>query len=73
MLLHGNRNTADNLIGITTSRAMRERGRYAIQLIKTKGGGVDQNRLAFDIDKLRITTDDDEMDVQNFQFDAQFT
>ena len=29
-------NTADNLIGIFTSRAMRERGRYQIQLMKTR-------------------------------------
>jgi len=50
-------NTADNLIGIFTSRAMRERGRYQIQLIKTRSsGGVGSKiDLAFDIDKLRIT------------------
>jgi len=59
-------NTADNLIGIFTSRAMRERGRYQIQLIKTRSsGGVGSKiDLAFDIDKLRITNlDDDEMDA----------
>ena len=28
--------TADNVIGIFTSRAMRERGRYQIQLMKTR-------------------------------------
>tara|TARA_B100001094_G_scaffold333443_1_gene412401 strand:- start:10126 stop:11529 length:1404 start_codon:yes stop_codon:yes gene_type:complete len=50
-------NTADNVIGIFTSRAMRERGRYQIQLIKTRSsGGVGAKvDLAFDIDKLRIT------------------
>ena len=50
-------NTADNLIGIFTSRAMRERGRYQIQLMKTRsssgvGAKVD---LEFDVDTLRIT------------------
>jgi archaellum biogenesis ATPase FlaH len=49
-------NTADNLIGIFTSRAMRERGRYQIQLMKTRsssgvGAKVD---LGFDVDTLRI-------------------
>ena len=49
--------TADNVIGIFTSRAMRERGRYQIQLMKTRsssgvGAKVD---LEFDIDTLRIS------------------
>lgn len=49
--------TADNVIGIFTSRAMRERGRYQIQLMKTRsssgvGSKID---LEFDIDTLRIT------------------
>ena len=49
--------TADNVIGIFTSRAMRERGRYQIQLMKTRsssgvGAKID---LEFDIDCLRIT------------------
>lgn len=49
--------TADNVIGIFTSRAMRERGRYQIQLMKTRsssgvGSKVD---LEFDIDTLRIS------------------
>ena len=48
--------TADNVIGIFTSRAMRERGRYQIQLMKTRsssgvGSKVD---LGFEIDTLRI-------------------
>ena len=45
---------------------MRERGRYQIQLMKTRSSsGVGQKiDLAFDIDKLRITNlDDDEMDA----------
>jgi archaellum biogenesis ATPase FlaH len=50
-------NTADNVFGIFTSRAMRERGQYQIQLMKTRsssgvGTKVD---LAFDLDTLRIT------------------
>ncbi len=49
--------TADNVIGIFTSRAMRERGRYQIQLMKTRsssgvGAKID---LEFNIDCLRIT------------------
>lgn len=48
--------TADNVFGIFTSRAMRENGRYQIQLMKTRsssgvGAKVD---LGFDIDSLRI-------------------
>lgn len=50
-------NTADNVFGIFTSRAMKERGRYQIQLMKTRsssgvGTKVD---LDFDIESLRIT------------------
>ena len=49
-------NTADNLIGIFTSRAMRERGRYQIQLMKTRSSsGVGMKvDLAFNVDTLRI-------------------
>jgi len=49
-------NTADNLIGIFTSRAMKERGRYQIQLMKTRSSsGVGQKvDLGFDVDTLRI-------------------
>lgn len=48
--------TADNVFGIFTSRAMRERGRYQLQLMKTRsssgvGSKVD---LGFDVDTLRI-------------------
>jgi hypothetical protein len=48
--------TADNVFGIFTSRAMRERGRYQIQLMKTRSSsGVGQKiDLEFDIDSLRI-------------------
>jgi len=55
--------TADNVFGIFTSRAMRERGRYQIQLMKTRSSsGVGQKiDLEFDIDTLRIR-DLDEQD-----------
>ena len=48
--------TADNVIGIFTSNAMRERGRYQVQFMKTRSSsGVGQKvDLAFDIDGLRI-------------------
>lgn len=50
-------NTADNVFGIFTSRAMRERGRYQIQLMKTRSSsGVGTKiDLDYDIDTLRIT------------------
>jgi len=49
--------TADNVIGIFTSRAMKERGRYQIQFMKTRSSsGVGQKvDLEFDVDTLRIT------------------
>jgi hypothetical protein len=57
--------TADNVFGIFTSRAMRERGRYQIQLMKTRsssgvGSKID---LGFNVDSLRIyDLDEDEQD-----------
>ena len=49
-------NTADNVFGIFTSRAMRERGRYQIQLMKTRSSsGVGQKiDLGFNLESLRI-------------------
>jgi hypothetical protein len=49
-------NTADNVIGIFTSRAMRERGRYQIQFMKTRSSsGVGMKvDLEFDANSLRI-------------------
>jgi len=58
-------NTADNVVGIFTSRAMRERGRAQIQFMKTRSSsGVGQKLdLNFDINSLRITDlDEDELD-----------
>jgi replicative DNA helicase len=49
--------TADNVIGIFTSRAMKERGRYQIQFMKTRNSsGVGHKvDLEFNADTLRIT------------------
>src|SRR5210317_1073528 len=62
-------NTADNLIGIFTSRAMRERGRYQIQLMKTRSSsGVGQKiDLEFDVDSLRIRDLGEEEEYKEFE------
>jgi hypothetical protein len=54
--------TADNVIGIFTSRAMKERGRYQIQFMKTRSSsGVGQKvDLEFNIETLRINDLGDE-------------
>ena len=54
-------NTADNVFGIFTSRAMRERGKYQIQCMKTRSSsGVGQKvDLDFDVETLRITASED--------------
>ena len=58
--------TADNVFGIFTSRAMRERGKYQIQLMKTRSSsGVGQKiDLDFDIDTLRITNSEEQSDEE---------
>lgn len=58
--------TADNVFGIFTSRAMRERGQYQIQLMKTRNSsGTGQKiDLTFCIDSLRIS------DYQDDDFNA---
>ena len=67
--------TADNVIGIFTSQAMRERGRYQIQFMKTRsssgvGSKVD---LKFDIAGLRIEDlDDDDAGSTMHQPSAMF-
>jgi KaiC/GvpD/RAD55 family RecA-like ATPase len=60
--------TADNVIGIFTSRAMKERGRYQIQFMKTRSSsGVGQKcDLEFNIDTLRITDIDEEEGQTSF-------
>ena len=60
--------TADNVFGIFTSRAMRERGRYQLQLMKTRSSsGVGQKiDLEFNLDSLKISDlPEDEQDTQN--------
>jgi len=54
--------TADNVIGIFTSQAMREHGKYQVQFMKTRSSsGVGHKvELAFDIAGLRITDMDPE-------------
>jgi len=62
--------TADNVFGIFTSRAMRERGRYQIQLMKTRSSsGVGQKvDLEFNVETLRITDlPEDEQESYNGQ------
>ena len=60
--------TADNVIGIFTSRAMKERGRYQIQFMKTRSSsGVGQKvDLEFNVDTLRINDLGDEEDNSSF-------
>ena len=62
--------TADNVIGIFTSRAMRERGRYQIQFMKTRSSsGVGHKiDLEFDIDTLRIRNLEEEESKEQFSY-----
>jgi replicative DNA helicase len=61
-------NTADNVFGIFTSRAMRERGRYQIQCMKSRSStGVGMKvDLEYNIETMRITDSgaDDSNDSQ---------
>ncbi len=68
-------NTADNLIGIFTSRAMRERGRYQIQLMKTRSSsGIGQKiDLEFDVDSLRIRDLGEDEDDNNYNSNSTST
>jgi KaiC/GvpD/RAD55 family RecA-like ATPase len=62
-------NTADNVFGIFTSRAMRERGRYQIQCMKSRSStGVGQKiDLEYNIETMRITDlGDDEQQSSGF-------
>ena len=58
-------NTADNVFGIFTSRAMKERGKYQIQCMKSRSStGVGQKiDLEYNIETMRIT-DSGEEDAQ---------
>ena len=61
--------TADNVVGIFTSRAMKERGRYQIQFMKTRSSsGVGQKiDLESDIDTLRIRDLAEDPEYQQFK------
>jgi KaiC/GvpD/RAD55 family RecA-like ATPase len=60
--------TADNVIGIFTSRAMRERGRYQIQFMKTRSSSAVGQKidLDFNLDSLRITDPGEDGDESSF-------
>ena len=62
-------NTADNVFGIFTSRGMREKGRYQLQLMKTRSSsGVGQKvELEFDVESLRIRDLAEDSDYQEFK------
>jgi hypothetical protein len=59
-------NTADNVFGIFTSRAMRERGRYQIQCMKSRSStGVGQKiDLEYNIETMRITDPGEDISQQ---------
>ena len=61
--------TADNVFGIFTSRAMKERGRYQIQFMKTRSSsGVGQKiDLEFDVESLRIRDLGEDEEYQQFK------
>ena len=64
--------TADNVIGIFTSRAMRERGKYQIQFMKTRSSsGVGHKvDLEFNVDTLRILDLAEDQEYQSFKKQA---
>ena len=62
-------NTADNVFGIFTSRAMKERGRYQIQSMKSRSStGVGMKiDLEYNIDTMRITDPGEEDDSTQYK------
>jgi KaiC/GvpD/RAD55 family RecA-like ATPase len=63
-------NTADNVFGIFTSRAMRERGKYQIQCMKSRSSTGVGNKIDLDysIETMRITDPGEEASaVNNFK------
>jgi len=62
-------NTADNVFGIFTSRAMKERGKYQIQCMKSRSStGVGQKiDLEYNIETMRITDLAEDADYQEFK------
>ena len=63
-------NTADNVCGIFTSRAMKERGRYQIQCMKSRSStGVGQKiDLEYNIETMRITDSGESADESSGGF-----
>jgi len=61
-------NTADNVFGIFTSRAMKERGKYQIQCMKSRSStGVGQKiDLEYNIETMRITDEGGEDSKNRF-------
>jgi len=59
-------NTADNVFGIFTSRAMRERGRYQIQCMKSRSSTGVGNKidLEYNIETMRITDPGEDANIQ---------
>ena len=62
-------NTADNVFGIFTSRAMKERGKYQIQCMKSRSStGVGQKiDLEYNIETMRITDLAEDEQYQEFK------
>jgi hypothetical protein len=60
-------NTADNVFGIFTSRAMKERGRYQIQCMKSRSStGVGMKiDLEYNIETMRITDPGEDVSQSN--------
>ena len=61
-------NTADNVFGIFTSRALKERGKYQIQAMKTRNstGNGQKIELDYNIDTMRIS-DNGEEETSNYK------
>ena len=59
-------NTADNVFGIFTSRAMKERGRYQMQCMKSRSStGVGQKiDLEYNLETMRITDPGEDANIQ---------
>jgi KaiC/GvpD/RAD55 family RecA-like ATPase len=60
-------NTADNVFGIFTSRAMKERGKYQLQCMKSRSStGVGHKiDLTYNIETMRITDEGEDMSNDN--------
>jgi hypothetical protein len=65
-------NTADNVFGIYTSMAMKERGEYQLQVLKARSAACVGHRieLGFDQRTLRITDPDPDRDITESKSNA---